>query len=86
MFGVNSQLTEEDVKSVNIVSNEEINEKKSEYVSLLRFMKKDWVVWGDEISLSANIIGEKHKQAKLIFEEIKNKSKVVISHPLIKSF
>ena len=53
--------------------NEEINEKKSEYVSLLRFMKKDWVIWGDEISLSANIIGEKYKQAKLIFEEIKNK-------------
>ena len=46
LFGVNSQLTEDDVKSVNIVSNEEINEKKSEYVSLLRFMKKDWVIWG----------------------------------------
>ena len=27
LFGVNSQLTEDDVKSVNIVSNEEINEK-----------------------------------------------------------
>ena len=86
LFGVNSQLTEDDVKSVNIVSNEEINEKKSEYVSLLRFMKKDWVIWGDEISLSANIIGEKYKQAKLIFEEIKNKSKVVISHPPEKKF
>ncbi len=86
LFGVNSQLTEEDVKSVNIVSNNEINEKKSEYVSLLCFMKKDWVIWGDEIGLSANIIDEKHKQAKLIFEEIKNKSKVVISHPPDKKF
>ena len=49
-------------------------------------MKKDWVIWGDEIGLSANIIGEKHKHAKLIFEEIKNKSKVVISHPPDKKF
>ena len=44
---------------------------------LFTFFNEDWVIWGDEISLSANIIDEKNKQAIELYEEIKNKSKVV---------
>ena len=89
LFDPNTQLTEDDIKEAKIISNKSLEDKGGNYVSLFNFFNEDWVIWGDEISLSANIIDE-NNQAIELYEEIKNKSKVVLSLPLkrflIKSF
>ena len=86
LFDTNSQLTEDDIKEAKIISNKSLEDKGGNYVSLFNFFNEDWVIWGDEISLSANIIDEKNNQAIELYEEIKNKSKVVLSLPPKKDF
>ena len=86
LFDPNTQLTEDDIKEAKIISNKSLEDKGGNYVSLFNFFNEDWVIWGDEISLSANIIDEKNKQAIELYEEIKNKSKVVLSLPPKKRF
>ena len=85
LFDPNTQLTEDDIKEAKIISNKSLEDKGGNYVSF-NFFNEDWVIWGDEISLSANIIDEKNNQAIELYEEIKNKSKVVLSYHLKKDF
>ena len=75
MFNVESQLTEEDVSSVNITSNKKHEGASSKHVTLLSFLKENWCVWNDGISLSANIIDKKYKEAEKVNSDIKRKSK-----------
>ena len=86
LFDTNSQLTENNINSAKIVSNDGNDNTHAHYVSLFNFFNKNWVLWTDEVSLSANIIKEKHKQASKIYKEITKKSKVVLSLPPEKKF
>jgi transcription-repair coupling factor (superfamily II helicase) len=85
LFDSNSQLTESDIKSVKIISNND-NGINYNYVSLFTFLKKEWVLWTDEVGLSANIIEEKYIQALKTYDKISNNSKVVLSLPPEKKF
>ena len=79
LFNVESQLTEDDVSSVNITSNKKHEGASSKHVTLLSFLKENWCVWNDGISLSANIIDKKYKEAEKVYSDIKRKSKVMLS-------
>ena len=86
LFDTNSQLTESDVNSAKIVSNESDNDVQADYVSLFNFLTPDWILWTDECDLSVNIIKEKYHQATNIYKKIEKTSKVVISLPPEKKF
>lgn len=86
LFDTNSQLTDGDINSAKIVSKDNNDNTKAEYVSLFSFFKEGWVLWTDEFDLSVNIIKEKYNQAVGVYEEIKKRSKVVISLPPNKKF
>ena len=69
LFDTNSQLTENNINSAKIVSNDGNDNTHAHYVSLFNFFNKNWVLWTDEVGLSANIIKEKKIQIEKAEDE-----------------
>lgn len=79
LFNVVSQLTVEEKQKVKILTNTEKNHLESSFVSLFSILDHRWVFWFENLSLSANIIDDKFKEASLIYSDLQKKSKIIIS-------
>ena len=80
-FDIESQLTKEEVDSVKIISNLQSDEENKDYMSLFGFFDKNWSIWSDAVSLSANIIEEKYLHSVELFKKAKKKSTVFLKLP-----
>ena len=85
-FDIESQLTEKEVENVVVVSNLQSNKENKEYLSLFGFFDSNWCLWFDSISLSANIINEKHLKSIELFKKNQKKSNVLLKLPPEKVF
>ncbi len=79
LFNVVSQLTIEEKQKVKILANTEKNHLESSFVSLFSILDDSWFFWFENLSLSANIIDNKFKEASLIYSDLQKKSKIIIS-------
>ena len=79
LFNIESQLTIEERKEIKILANIEKQEQNAPFVSLFSLLNKDWLLWFENISLSANIIEKKYNESLEIYSSLKKKSNVLIS-------
>ena len=63
LFNIESQLTIEEKKEIKILANIENQAQNVLFVSLFKLLNKNWLLWFENISLSANIIEQKYNEA-----------------------
>ena len=79
LFNIESQLTIEERKEIKILANIEKQAQNTPFVSLFSLLNKNWLLWFENISLSANIIEKKYNEALEIYTSLKKTSNVLIS-------
>ena len=75
LFNVESQLTEETIKSVKIINKQHIDDANDKYIPLFGLLNEGWNIWNEGTGLSANIIGKKFEKASEIFKRTQAKTK-----------
>ena len=79
LFNIESQLTIEERKEIKILANIEKQAQNTPFVSLFSLLNKNWLLWFENISLSANIIEKKYNEALEVYTSLKKTSNVLIS-------
>ena len=77
-FDSESQLTIKKLTNAKLLSNIQKDKNSKNYISLLDFMSDEWLIWSDDISLSANIIDEKFKESQEFYSKIGKDSKIIL--------
>ena len=75
LFNVESQLTEERIKSVKIINKQHNDDANDKYIPLFGLLNERWNIWNDGTGLSANIISKKFEKANEIFKKTQAKTK-----------
>ena len=75
LFNVESQLTEETIKSVKVINKQHNDDANDNYIPLFGLLNERWNIWNEGIRLSANIIGKKFEKACEIFKKTQAKTK-----------
>ena len=81
LFNIESQLTIEEKKEIKILANIENQAQNVLFVSLFKLLNKNWLLWFENISLSANIIEQKYNEALEIYSSLKKTSGILVSKP-----